>query len=104
MQKHRMQALQPGKNATAFQRAATLFCIFMLSLVVFVQVAHVHPLDSNPDQCPLCVVMHSAAPVATVAAVVVVTHASTPIAPVVLVPVTRLWHYTLYNRPPPTVA
>lgn len=98
---------QTTRGITGRQRAvrcAVFCCIALLALLMFVQAVHVHPVGSNPDQCPICVAMHSAAPAATPTAVVVLAHASTPILPVVLFAAARPWHYTLYNRPPPVIA
>lgn len=85
-------------------RATTLVCLLLLTLVTFVQVAHVHPAATDADHCPICVVMHSAAPVAAVAAAVVFTTGSTPVPVPVVHTVVRPWHCTLFNRPPPTQA
>jgi hypothetical protein len=85
-------------------RATSLVCLLLLTLLAFVQVAHVHPAATDADHCPICVVMHSAAPVAVVAAAIVFVRASAPV-PVPVVPsVVRRWHCTLFNRPPPTEA
>ena len=82
-------------------RATTLLCVLLLALVTVVQVAHVHPASVDPDHCPLCVVMHSAAPVAAVAPAIVFTTGSAPVPVPVLPSVVRRWNYTLFNRPPP---
>jgi len=50
-------------------RTASLLCLLLLALFMLVQVAHVHPSGMDADHCPVCVVMHSAAPVAMVAAI-----------------------------------
>ena len=85
-------------------RATSLICLVLLTLLTFVQVAHVHPTATDADHCPICVVMHSAAPVAAVATAIVFVRASAPV-PVPVVPlVIRPWHCTLFNRPPPTQA
>jgi hypothetical protein len=60
-------------------RAASLLCVLLLSLLAFVQVAHVHPAASDADHCSICVAMHSAAPVAVVAAPVVFTTGISPV-------------------------
>jgi hypothetical protein len=76
-------------------------CLVLLALLAVVQVAHVHPLESDADHCPLCIVMHSAAPVAVAAAVVVLVKIGAP-APVFAVrAAVRLWHPKLFTRPPP---
>jgi hypothetical protein len=85
-------------------RATSLICLLLLTLLTFVQVAHVHPSATDADHCPICVVMHSAAPVAQVAAAIVFVRASAPVPVPVLHAVARVWHCTLFNRPPPTEA
>jgi hypothetical protein len=85
-------------------RASSLLCLLLLTLVTFVQVGHVHPANTDADHCPICVVMHSAAPVAAVAAVIVFARSSSPVLVPVEHVVVRRWHYTLFNRPPPTEA
>ena len=85
-------------------RATTLLCVLLLALVTLVQVAHVHPASTDPDHCPLCVVMHSAAPVASVVPAIVFVTGSAPVPVPVVHTVVRRWHCTLFNRPPPTEA
>jgi len=80
---------------------ATVVCLILLALLTVVQVAHMHPLDSDADHCPLCIAMHTAAPVAVVAAVVVMVQLEA-FAPV-FEPRTiiRNWHPKFITRPPP---
>lgn len=80
---------------------ATVVCMILLALLTVVQVAHMHPLDSDADHCPLCIAMHTAAPVAVVAAVVVMVQLEA-FAPV-FEPRTiiRNWHPKFITRPPP---
>lgn len=85
-------------------RASSLLCLLLLTLVTFVQVAHVHPATTDADHCPICVVMHSAAPVAVVAAAIVFARASAPVPVPAVHSVVRHWHCSLFNRPPPTEA
>src|ERR1022692_1926382 len=84
--------------------ATTLICLVLLTLLAFVQVAHVHPAATDADHCPICVVMHSAAPVAAVAAAVLILRGSAPIPVPVVHSVVRRWHCTMFNRPPPMQA
>jgi hypothetical protein len=85
-------------------RATTLVCLLLLALLTFVQVAHVHPAATDADHCPLCVVLHSAAPVAVVATPTAVSVGSSPV-PVPVAPAAiRPWHCSLFNRPPPAQA
>jgi len=81
--------------------AAALLCLALLALLAVVQVAHMHPLDSDADHCSLCVAMHTAAPVAIFAALVVLVSfgASAPL--VEARAVIRHWHPKLFTRPPP---
>jgi hypothetical protein len=85
-------------------RAATFVCVLLLALLTCVQAAHVHPLATDADHCPVCVVMHSAAPVSVVAATVVSATGTAPVALPVVHTVVRAWHCTLFNRPPPVEA
>jgi hypothetical protein len=73
----------------------------LLALLAMVQVAHIHPLDSDADRCPLCIVLHSAVPVVAAAAVVVLVRAETPAPVFVPRTVLRYWHPSLFTRPPP---
>lgn len=82
-------------------RVTTFACLLLLILLAFVQVAHVHPVATDADHCPICVVMHSAAPVAAVAAAIVLACASEPLTVQEIASVIRPWHCTLFNRPPP---
>jgi hypothetical protein len=85
-------------------RAVAIACVLLLAMLVLVQVAHVHPLSADADHCPICVVMHSAAPVAEVTAAVISAPTSSPVPIPVVHSVVRPWHCTLFNRPPPTQA
>lgn len=89
-----------GRDAGVW-RVTTLVCLLLLILLAFVQVAHFHPAATAADHCPICVVMHSAAPVAAVAAAIVMVHATELLAVQKAVSVIRPWHCTLFNRPPP---
>ncbi len=81
--------------------ALTVLCLVLLALLTVVQVAHVHPLDSDADHCPVCIAMHTAAPVAVLAAVVVMVQIERE-APVFKPrAAVRHWHPKLYTRPPP---
>jgi len=81
--------------------AVTVVCLVLMALMAVVQVAHVHPLESDADHCPLCIVMHSAAPVAVTAAEVVLVKIETSAPVFEARAVTRHWHPKLFTRPPP---
>ncbi|HME57999.1 MAG TPA: hypothetical protein VKF63_06660 [Terracidiphilus sp.] len=81
--------------------AAAFLCLALLAMLAVVQVAHMHPLDRDADHCSLCIAMHSAAPVAVMAAAVILVRMGMP-APVAEARVAvRHWHPKLYTRPPP---
>jgi hypothetical protein len=68
---------------------------------VVVQVAHVHTVNTDADHCPICVVLHTAAPVAVAAALIILVEmqASVPVIEVRLVH--AQWQRQLFIRPPP---
>jgi hypothetical protein len=78
---------------------AAVVCLVLLTLLAVVQVAHVHPVDTDADHCPLCIAMHSAAPVAATAAVVVLVERAAPVYQTLTI--SRYWHPQLFTRPPP---
>ena len=81
--------------------AVTVVCLILLTLLAVAQVAHVHPVDTDADHCPLCIVMHSAAPVAAAPAAVILVQVG-PRAPSIEVrDLIRHWHPKLFTRPPP---
>jgi amino acid transporter len=80
---------------------AALLCLFLLALLAVVQVAHMHPLDSDSDHCPLCIAMHTAAPVAVFAAVVVLVQIEANAPAFEPRTVVRNWHPKFITRPPP---
>ena len=82
--------------------AAAFLCLALLALLAVVQVAHMHPLDRDADHCSLCIAMHSAAPVAVMAAAVVLVRMGSPAPVVEARVVVRHWHPKLYTRPPPS--
>jgi len=79
----------------------TVVCLILLALLTVVQVAHVHPVDTDADHCPLCIAMHTAAPVAVTAAVVVLVEVERPVPTYKAQTVTRPWYSKLFTRPPP---
>jgi hypothetical protein len=81
--------------------ATALLCLFLLALLAVVQVAHIHPLESDADHCPLCVSMHSAAPVPVLAAAVVMVQVETRTPVFEARVVIRHWNPKLFTRPPP---
>jgi hypothetical protein len=76
-------------------------CLALLALLTVVQVAHIHPLNSDADHCPVCIAMHSAAPVAALATAIVLVRIGNPAPVVEARAVIRHWHPKLFTRPPP---
>jgi hypothetical protein len=72
-----------------------------LALLVTVQVAHNHVTESDADHCSLCIALHSAAPIAVMAAVVVMVKAGATVQLAEARTVTRYWNPKFYTRPPP---
>lgn len=81
-----------------------LVCVALLAVLTVIQVAHVHSVDTDADHCPLCIVLHTAAPVAAaiVAIVLVQIEAVTPV--VAVRSIGTIWHRQLFIRPPPRLA
>src|ERR1700739_3153792 len=78
-----------------------LVVLALLAVLTVIQVAHVHAVDTDADHCPLCIVLHTAAPVAAAAVAIVLVHVEA-VTPVVAVrPVATIWHPQLFIRPPP---
>ena len=76
-------------------------CLALLALLTFVQVAHIHAVESDADHCPLCIAMQSAAPVAAIAAAIVLVQIQAAALVYEACPVIRHWHPKLFTRPPP---
>ena len=79
----------------------TVVCLILLALLTVVQVAHVHPVDTDADHCPLCIMLHSAAPIAVAAAVIVLVQVESRAPVYEACTITRYWHSQLFIRPPP---
>jgi hypothetical protein len=79
----------------------TVVCLLLVALFAVVQVAHLHARASDADHCALCVVMHSAAPVAVMATVIVLVQVGFSAPAAKARAVARFWHPQLFIRPPP---
>lgn len=81
--------------------AIAMVCLALLALLTFVQVTHTHPANTDTDHCPLCIVLHSASPVAVTAAVITLVQVAVA-APILKVRgISRIVHAQLFTRPPP---
>jgi len=88
-------------RATGFLPVVATVCLVLLALLAVAQVAHLHADQSDADHCQLCIVMHTLAPVAAAAAVIVLVHlgASAPQADPIAIAHPR--QIRLFIRPPP---
>ena len=91
---HRL--VSPGAFA-----AMMLVCIVLLAVLTVVQVAHVHATASDADRCPLCMVLHTAVPVAAATTVILLVQIAAAAPAQQVRAVTRDWHPHLFTRPPP---
>jgi len=82
--------------------AVAVVCVVLLALLAVVQVAHTHQGTSDADHCPLCIVMHTAAPVVAAAALIALVQVDTTVPVLKVSGVTRFWQAQLFTRPPPT--
>lgn len=78
-----------------------MVCLVLMALLTVVQVAHMHPIANDADHCPMCIAMHTAAPVAVMAAVVVLVQIETSAPVFAPRTVIRHWHPKFITRPPP---
>ena len=101
-----MTALHPWMSRTRRVRPSAyvvvLVCLALLALLTFIQVAHVHSVNTDADHCPICVVLHTAAPLAVAAAIIVLVQMQTFVPQVEVRPIRSHGHRQLFIRPPPS--
>jgi TRAP-type C4-dicarboxylate transport system permease small subunit len=81
--------------------AMALLCLALLALLTVAQITHVHPVNTETDNCPLCIVMHTASPVAAAAVAIILVQVARASAASDVRPISRHWHAQLLTRPPP---
>ena len=79
-----------------------LVCLALLALLTFVQVAHVHSVNTDADHCPICVVLHTAAPAAVAAAIILLVEMEAFVPLVAVRPLRSQCQRQLFIRPPPS--
>ncbi len=91
----------PWGQVRGIVAAIAVSCLLLLAMLTVAQVAHHHASDTDADHCQLCIAMHTLAPVAAAATVVVMVRvgASTPQA--VPAKVARQRYSRIFIRPPP---
>ena len=82
-------------------RTGVIVCLVLVALLAVMQVPHLHQNANDADHCALCVVMHTAAPAAVAAAVVVMVQLGISTLTAKPLPISRYWHPQLFTRPPP---
>ncbi len=84
-----------------FKVAVAVVCLALLAMLAVAQATHLHSNDTDADHCQLCIVMHTVAPAAVAAAIIVIVQlgASTPQAEPIVV--ARQRQIRLFIRPPP---
>lgn len=83
--------------------ATVIVCLALLVLLTFIQVVHVHAANTDADHCPLCVVLHAAAPIAVAATLIVLVQIQALTPSIEVRPIGTSWHRQLFIRPPPCV-
>jgi hypothetical protein len=95
--------MRSSRRAKPNAYAVVLLCLALLALIAVVQVAHVHSVGTDADHCPLCVALHSAAPVAAAAVVVMLVQIGARAPELEVRAVSRRWLRQLFIRPPPSL-
>src|ERR1700739_166340 len=67
-------------------------CLSLLALLTVAQVTHSHPANTDADRCPLCIVMHTASPVAATAAPITLVQIAVASPLVEVRGISRHWH------------
>ena len=88
-------------RTTGFLAAVATVCLVLLAMLAVAQVAHLHPDQSDADHCQLCIVMHTVAPVATAAAVIVLVQLGRSAPQVEPLLIAHQRQIRLFIRPPP---
>ena len=93
---HRRVSSRPGRSW-----AAMVVCLALLALLSLMLIPHVHQTPSDAEHCALCITMHTAAPVAVAAAVVLIVQIGISTQVLKARPLVRYWQPQLFTRPPP---
>lgn len=99
-----MTALHPTRRVRPTAYVVVLVCLALLALLTFIQVAHVHTVNTDADHCPICVVLHAAAPVAVAAAIIVLVQMQAFVLQFDVRPIRLQGQRQLFIRPPPVAS
>jgi hypothetical protein len=100
----RLESRQGGrKQPQARSWAVTaVVCLVLAAFLAVMQVPHLHATQNDADHCPLCVVMHSTAPAAPIAAAVVMVPVGAPAPQAEPTPAPEKQQSRSFIRPPPS--
>ena len=89
-----------GRGRKGFWTVAVV-CLALMALLTAVQLTHLHTSATDADHCALCIAMHSAAPVAATAALVVLVRMKERVAVAEARATSRRRFSRLVSRGPP---
>jgi hypothetical protein len=90
-----------NRSRSRFMPVVAGVCLVLLATLAFAQVAHLHSNPTDSDHCQLCIVLHTAVPVASAPAVVVLVQLGSSAPQAEPVVVARQLQTRLFIRPPP---
>ena len=101
-----MTALHPWMRTDRRARplayaVVVVVCLALLALLTVIQVAHIHQVNTDADHCPLCIVLHTAAPVAAAVAAIILVQIESLSAVLEVRPLLGNCLRQLFIRPPP---
>lgn len=76
-------------------------CLLLMTVLATIQTTHEHKVGANTSCCPLCIVLHTAAPVTPTAAVIVLVRFEAPALILKSRAIVRYWRPKYFTRPPP---
>jgi TRAP-type C4-dicarboxylate transport system permease small subunit len=95
--------MRSTRRARPTAYVVVLVCLALLALLTFIQVAHVHSVNTDADHCPICVVLHTAAPIAVAAAIIILVEMQAFVSLVEVRPIRAHCQRQLFIRPPPSI-
>lgn len=99
MQAFRSQGI--GRRSSTGVLLVAAVCLALLAILAVAQVAHLHPNQVDADHCQLCNVMHTVAPVAAAAVVILIVQLGTSAPQAEPILIARQRQTRLFIRPPP---
>jgi hypothetical protein len=96
--------MRQEKGVHAWPRAFVLvavMCVALLAVLTVVQVAHIHRIGTDADNCPICTVLHAVTPMSVAAAVIILVQLGRQVSVAQTVRPSRKRPLVLLNRPPP---